>query len=102
MNRRSFLHGIAGALLGVPVVIKEGAGVIDGVGVIRYPAQRAYSTGDLSRMRQAARELADHIKPGSIIGLPSDRDQRGEYLWDFKIEGGDPGQVKIERQEAKA
>lgn len=97
MNRRSLLKaGIAGALgLALPQIVQEGIGKIQGVGVLRYP-NRYY--GELSA-RDIARDLADKITPGTIIAFSSETDADGRFVWDFRIEGGDPGQVRVERME---
>jgi hypothetical protein len=111
MNRREMLKSAVSALplIALPTLMNGEATAaaprIQGVGVIRYPT-RMYDTNcyivakDINALRHArdlAREMAENIRCGSIIGLPSDRDELDNYLWDFKIEGGDPGQVIVKR-----
>ncbi len=88
MNRRNFIGAIVGAFA-APAVIKAGEGKIQGVGVLRHP--------DRDDALQQAKNLASYFRPGSIIGFPNTRDSYGAYEWDFRIEGGDPGQVRIVR-----
>ncbi len=66
---------------------------IQGVGVLHYPAQ------GLKVAKMMAEDMADSIHQGAILFLPNDKDEHGNYLWDFRIEGGDPGQVIIKRQD---
>ncbi len=103
MDRRAALKaGIAGALgLSLPKIVKEGEGKIQGVGVLRYP-QRQYQSplgGPLVDARDLARELSEKIGVGSIVAFSSETDANGNFVWDFRIEGGEPGQVRIERGE---
>jgi hypothetical protein len=58
---------------------------IQGVGVLHCPAGS----------QQLAEEIARRICQGAILYLPSERDDNGNLLWDFRIEGGDPGQVIV-------
>lgn len=98
MLRRNFLQGLIGALTGVPIVIQQGENDIQGVGVLRFPQQDyCDKDGNKTLARDVAANLSSQIKQGTILGLPSTRDENGNYLWDFRIEIGDPGQVKIER-----
>lgn len=70
-----------------------------GVGILRYPEGKVYErNGRSCSARDMARDFAENIQQGSILVLPNTRDEDGRYLWDFRIEGGDPGQVEIRRQ----
>jgi hypothetical protein len=74
-----------------PQIIEEGTGSeIKGVGILRYPE------GNCAAKMQAE-EFAPHIRQGVTILLPSRVDENGYYLWDFRIENGDPRQVKVGR-----
>lgn len=44
--------------------------------------------------------LMKNIKQGTVIAFPNSVDERGNYCWDFRIEGGDPQQVVVERTDA--
>lgn len=66
---------------------------IKGVGIVFYPPSQTMHT------RKAARLLAENIRQGSIICMSSQRDVHGHLLWDFRIEGGDPGQVEVRRSD---
>lgn len=98
-QRRGFLGALA-AFLGVGAVVasepREAAPTgrpIEGVGVLRYPQnEEAFAI---------AKNLADTIRQGSIIAMSNNRDFMGQYEWDFRIEGGDPKQVRVERQRDK-
>ena len=73
---------------------------IEGVGVIFYPELSLGDGKKVRHARDAAREIAKSVRQGSIIGLPSTRDENGNLLWDFKIVEGDPGQVEVRRIDA--
>ena len=100
MDRREFfLHArpdAAALALAAPTGRRDESGepddgaAIRGVGVLRFP-------GDDPRIRKVAQEVASEIRQGTILALPDTRDKRGNYLWDFRIEGGDPAQVQVER-----
>ena len=102
MNRRGFLK----ALPLVPFVPLAGASAagpqpIQGVGVLRHPAKDCRTAaGDLVHARDLARQLAESVRAGSVIVLPNARDCCGDYQWDFRIENGDPAQVRVERNTA--
>ena len=66
---------------------------IDGVGVLYYP------NGINQDMRRLVRDMVSNIRVGSILCLPTVYDENGARLWDFKIEGGDPGQVEVRQVE---
>ena len=103
MNRRGFLGtalglaglgGAAGVAGAAASPAGPGPGAIQGVGVLRCPT---LSGEDQERLRQTARLLAENIRAGGCIVLPNTRGRDGEYEWDFRIEGGDPAQVRVER-----
>jgi hypothetical protein len=58
-----------------------------GVAVLRFP-----NTDDGEKF---AKDLAENIKPGSVVILPNTRDSYGEYEWDVKS----VGPVEVVRQE---
>lgn len=91
MNRREMLASAAAPFL-LPSSKKreENSNYICGVGVFRVPS------GDSAR--KIAHKLAKEIRQGSILILPSTRDEYGQYRWDFRIEGGDFDQVEVRRQ----
>ncbi len=70
---------------------------IRGVAIIRFPAGRTEEQVKL--YKDMAKAIADNIRMGSVLALPNDRDDTGEYAWDFRIEGGDFNQVTVERHE---
>lgn len=82
-----------------PAIIKKGELPLQGVGVLRYPPGDIVLGEGTVPAARIARELAAEIRQGSVIALPGYRDSEGDYQWDFRIENGDPGQVKIERKE---
>lgn len=81
----------------VPVILNSDGSkpAIEGVGVLRYPVNLCEPTDQ--GYRKMARHIADFIRQGTILALPNTKDAAGDFLWDFRIEGGDPGQVKIVR-----
>jgi len=77
---------------------------LNGVGVLRYPegsvlSEEIRETGEFvtTPCRVVADEIIAQIHYGSIIKLPSYVNEHGHYLWDFRIEGGNPTQVTVER-----
>lgn len=102
-TRRNFLKAAATVVgASVPHVLQPGTKhAIGGVGVLRFPTSREYVDhgGHRISASQIAVDVAEHIRQGTVLALPSDRDEHGAYCWDFRIEGGDPGQVRVERQE---
>jgi hypothetical protein len=99
MDRRSVLKAVIGGALGLlPEITRKGEGKIQGVAVLRYP-NRLYPSEDGAQLTGAAiaKRVSESIGPGSILCLPGETDEHGNFLWDFRIEGADPGQVKIER-----
>ncbi len=71
---------------------------LQGIGVLRFPDHAVLgSDGTLVHACQLAKQIGDHLVQGTILWLPGTRDHYGAYEWDFRIEGGDPKQVKIER-----
>ena len=101
MNRRSFLGflGLAAVPVAAPVTVAVALAheapddeTLNGVGVLRAPMYQ----GDGAR--EIARQMCENIKAGTIIALPNARDDHGDYLWDFRIEGGDQKQVRVERK----
>jgi hypothetical protein len=101
MNRREFSGRLAMALAGIPVIRNDEASgqALAGVGILYYPQQvYADEAGRESSAAQIASTIAAQIQRGSILVLPSNRDSDGYLLWDFRIQGGDPKQVKVERR----
>ena len=101
-ERRDFLKTVAGSVaVGLPFVKNDATNApgIDGVGILRFPSI-IYNdlSGPAESAAEVAQKVANAIRKGTIICLPNDRDDHGEYVWDFRIEAGDPKQVKIERQ----
>jgi len=93
VNRPDSLKAMLAGPAGMPNVLMESRQPeIQGVGVLRHPND--LSPVDLENVRHMARM----IRSGSILMLPNTRDERGAYAWGFHIEGGDSGQVKVERQ----
>ncbi len=78
--------------------IQEEPQAIDGIGILRYPASLQYKADDGSIVdaRQMAQALCENMVRGSILILPNDRNEHGQYQWDFRIEGGDPQQVRVQ------
>lgn len=69
-----------------------------GIGVIRHPdATYVDEKGVQITARQYAQEMAAQICQGSCLVLPNVCDEHGNYVWDFRIEGGDAEQVTVER-----
>lgn len=100
MNRREMLKQSLAVPAGLvaPGILDPGhEGCIKGVGVLRYPSERCHRQSGEKTIRDMAKELADQIRPGCILAFPSDTDEHGNFLWDFRIEEGDPGQVQIVR-----
>ena len=101
-TRRTFFKALAGGVA-LPTLIPDGieprlpdqGEPIKGVGVLRYPS--THSAEELKVIQQHARDVASNVRIGSVICLPGQRDDQGEFKWDFRIEGGDPGQVQITR-----
>ena len=81
----------------VPIIVSSDPKASDVEGVLRYPVMD-YQTGD--QARNIAKHFLDFIRQGTILALPNTKDKGGDFLWDFRIAGGDPGQVKIERKES--
>lgn len=74
-----------------------------GVGVLVHPpgVTRATVRGETVEVSNAevADDLAEWVTnggPGVILVLPADVDEHGNRLWDFRVEGGPDGQVKVE------
>jgi hypothetical protein len=63
---------------------------IQGVGVIRFPVTDPEA-------RKHAEAMVSGFRQGTMLVMPNTRDTQGNYEWDFRIEGGDPGQVRVER-----
>ena len=107
VSRRSFLGGsakatVAGAVAMVglmPSVNNAQASdqPIKGVGVVRFP--NGGSPEQRRKCREVAQKMCESIRQGSMIALPNMRDEHGNYSWDFRIEGGDIDQVRVERAE---
>ena len=95
MTRRDFFKASPLAVLPCIKHQDPGSDPIKGVGVLRYP--HCY----LHEVRKVAENLCSEIRQGTIIALPNDVDEHGNYCWDFRIESGDPQQVKVERQDDK-
>lgn len=96
-SRRSFIAAVAGALT-VPTVLREGTAPIKGIAVLRYPEFERYGPNPA---KDVARQISEHVRQGAVIGLPSTKDADGDYLWDFRIEGGGVDQVEVVRLEGK-
>lgn len=105
-NRRGFLGWLfpaaasAVALNLGPVRATPGNGEpIRGVGVLRHPDEtyQDRAGGPITTARQVAEQLAPHISQGTVLVLPSAVDAWGRPKWDFRIEGGNPEQVRVER-----
>jgi hypothetical protein len=73
--------------------------LIDGVGVLFCPLDVTSGVLPPSTLVRDLRKLAESIQQRSIICLPSSRDENDHLLWDFRIEGGDPGQVEVRRSD---
>lgn len=111
MERRGFLGAVAklAAVAVLPAAAVAGAEPvpapqsIDGVGVLRFPNQVCRDTPDGPDVhaKEIAEALATDIRKGTCVILPSDRDSFGQYLWDFRVEGGDPKQVLVKRREER-
>jgi hypothetical protein len=65
--------------------------LLRGVGILRCPNEIL--------ARDMAQQAAACIRRGTTICLPGLRDKDGRYLWDFRIEGGDPTQVRVEHDD---
>lgn len=75
---------------------------IDGIGVLYFPNEEYIGTnGQTILARDRAIEIANNIRPGGVIAIPSAVHEDGHRLWDFKIEGGHPGQVRVEATQAE-
>lgn len=98
-QRRGFLGALA-AFFGFGALAKSEKQYIDGIGVLRHPPGYVDCGGKIVSNQEIARELMGGLCPGSIVVFPTSRDSHGDYEWDFRIEGGDPKQVKIERKNA--
>lgn len=105
LNRREALAKL-GAAIGIGVIAPVAAAAaiqdecvkpIAGVGVLRYPVGETVIDEQVRENREIAKDLSDQMQSGCILVLPACRDEEGSYLWDFRIEGGDPKQVRIER-----
>ena len=97
MNRRTFFSAAPAALAAgvvAPFVQEASAAgpASSGVGVLRFPIGK----------KESARKLCGEMYPGCVICLPNTRDAHGDYEWDFRIEGGDPAQVQVERPTEQA
>jgi len=106
MERREFLFGAA-SVAGLMVTAKTAEGgkpsddskPFEGVGVFRHPEGAfALPDGTVKTGRELAEALSPRIKSGSILCLPTTTDEYGNFLWDFRIEGGPLDQVKVERK----
>jgi hypothetical protein len=55
--------------------------------LVRFPREEFLRDGtnqiDYEAARKFARQMAEQAKAGMSLGLPSDRDEQGNYLWDF-------------------
>jgi hypothetical protein len=94
MNRRSFLSYLPFAFpasVAAAVREEEGPKPIAGVGVLRMPVKIG------TEVRELTRKFSEQCKAGTTICLPNRRDDTGAYEWDFRVEGGDPKQVRVER-----
>jgi len=108
MNRREMMGKTLASSAGVMTFPKianaeetKDAPRFKGVGVLRYPQGYGSTVEDAERRgklnREIAQNIAENVREGSVIAFPNNRDSCGEYDWDFRIEGGDPGQVKVVR-----
>lgn len=99
VQRRGFLGWLLG-LVGIGTAssvtheLVQGATLISphlrGVGVLYYPRSAAAYVD--------ARAIAEGIQVGQVLLLPSDRDEYGDYLWDFRVEPADDlNQIVLER-----
>jgi hypothetical protein len=80
-----------------PCVLATGAGKVQGVMVFLVPSGTTQSTenGPWISNAEYAQHLLSNIESGGKLVLPSFRDEMGNLLWDFRIEGGPPGQVDV-------
>lgn len=108
MKRRDFFRSALGVFAGPVAVLidpqaAKAAPVQSGppmISVIRYP-DISYQDADgaeTSAMSVAA-ELGKAIKPGSVILMPSTRDETGQYLWDIAFMGTENPPAKVQRVE---
>ena len=70
---------------------------IHGVGVLRIHNGAMDIHSDHARILEIAKGIAANITQGTILILPDTKDHLGTYVWDFRIEGGNPEQVQIQR-----
>lgn len=104
MNRRDFFRRtpqiLAAGLVGLgatpaPVEAEPKAPPhFQGIGVLRVPQGLGKHV-----MEQYANLMSEDLRQGSVLVLSNCRDYMGEYEWDFRIEGGDPSQVRVEHRE---
>lgn len=119
MDRREMLKK-AGAAIGLGVIAASGdflkasgTGTTDdplklhfkappplkGICIVRYPPGGVIMPdGTQVSNEKIARQLAEQMHAGAMLTMPNTRDEYGEYEWDFRIEGGDQAQVKVERK----
>ena len=108
MKRRGFLGSLTAGILGLfgvkalaastPATAVPRGGLIQGVGVLRHPCGIiVLEDGTTTTCRDLAKQFAERVQNGSVLVLPSSKDEYGRYLWDFRIEGGPVDQVKVER-----
>ena len=102
MNRRELLGGAA-KMLGVAAVAGEPAEAFKGIGVFRYPPGGTdLGDGTYKDNLDIARDIVRNMTSGGVVALPSDTDEHGNFLWDFRIEGADPAQVEVRRSDEEA
>lgn len=72
---------------------------IKGVGVLRGPLDGDVTSvnGKTVTAYEWAQQVAQNLRQGCLLLLPNAKDENGNYLWDFRIEGGDSSQVIVRR-----
>lgn len=96
VNRRGMFGCLLAAICAPFVARADSKPRIEGVGVLTYPDE-VYDGADGQRItaQECALKIADQIKAGGVLCLPTG--------WDFRIEGGDfDHQVKVVTQCTRA
>lgn len=71
-----------------------------GIGILRHPTHEfRLEDGTVISSRTLAQNMAENIKPGSILVFPNTTDESGKYVWDFTVIAQDFSEVNIVRME---
>lgn len=101
MDRRNFLKAAGVSALAAPFVETEHdlPPITKGVCILRVPVGTALleDGSEQSWVEYANEKITPDLRNGTILVLPATTNEYGDFVWDFRIEGGDVEQVKVIR-----